>query len=293
MNPTVLPLRAQIYRQFDANHDALVPEASYAGWEDITFDFDAHRIGVVVMHAWDVGTREQFPGWWNCCGEIPRTYKVCETLMPPLLKAIRATSLPLFHVVGGGEYFKETPGYKKAAALAGSDEPAAEQVIKDGRYFATRRFTSDRSFPGAHNLEDIKKGSPALNFASQTRPLDHELVVKDGRQLLAVCKAAGVNHLIYTGFNIDWCLLMSPGGMIDMWKHGVICSAIREAVTAVESKESAPTLMAKKIGLWRVSVQGGFIFKAADFVQDISPLATGHKPLPIEEVRAAVKALGQ
>ncbi|MHB8865809.1 MAG: hypothetical protein ACYC6N_25805, partial [Pirellulaceae bacterium] len=75
-----------------------------------------------------------------------------------------------------------------------------------------------------------------------------------------------INHLVYFGFAINWCLLMSPGGMLEMSRHGVMCSAIRQATTAVESRESARQQWAKELGLWRVALAWGFVFDVDDLV---------------------------
>jgi hypothetical protein len=76
-------------------------------------------------------------------------------------------------------------------------------------------------------------------------------------------------NLIYAGFAINWCLLMSPGGMLDMSRHGVMCSALRQAVTAVENKETARRELCKEIALWRVALAFGFVFDVADFMAAI------------------------
>ena len=75
-----------------------------------------------------------------------------------------------------------------------------------------------------------------------------------------------MSHVIYVGFAINWCLLLSPGGMAEMHRHGVMCSAIRQAVTAVENKETARAELCKEIGLWRVSTAFGFVFDVDDFL---------------------------
>jgi len=80
-----------------------------------------------------------------------------------------------------------------------------------------------------------------------------------------------VNHLVYAGFAINWCLLMSSGGMVDMTRHGVLCSALRQAVTAVENKESARGEQHKEEALWRVAVGFGFIFDVHDFMTALLP----------------------
>ena len=115
----------------------------------------------------------------------------------------------------------------------------------------------------------MNRGGPNATFALQARPRAGEAIAEDGHQLFAVCKHFGVNHLIYAGFAIDCCLLMSPGGMLDMSQRGVMCSALRQAVTAVENKETARRELCKEIGLWRVSLQFGFVFDVDDFVAAI------------------------
>jgi hypothetical protein len=96
--------------------------------------------------------------------------------------------------------------------------------------------------------------------------VEDEGVAENSSQLLALCRDAGINHLIYAGFAINWCLLMSPGGMVDMERRGVMCSAFRQAVTAVENRESARQELAKQLALWRVSLGFGFVFDVEDFI---------------------------
>ena len=71
--------------------------------------------------------------------------------------------------------------------------------------------------------------------------------------------------MIYVGFFINWCLLMSSGGMREMARHGVICSAIREGVVAIENRESAVGRLHKEEGLWRTSLAFGLVFDLAGF----------------------------
>ncbi|MBI4530051.1 MAG: hypothetical protein HY709_00890, partial [Candidatus Latescibacteria bacterium] len=80
------------------------------------------------------------------------------------------------------------------------------------------------------------------------------------------CKRDGINHLIYAGFAINWCLLLSPGGMADMQKRGVMCSTFRQAVTAVENKETARKELNKEAALWRVALAFGFVFDVGEFL---------------------------
>jgi hypothetical protein len=55
--------------------------------------------------------------------------------------------------------------------------------------------------------------------------------------------------------------------MADMNHRGLMCSAIRQAVTAVENRETAREEICKEVGLWRVALAFGFVFDAEDFIE--------------------------
>jgi len=262
-------LPAACYQQFDADYTRDVPGEGYAGWRRIEAELDLDRTAVVVMHTWDTGTREQYPGWYRAVEYIPRAQTIAETVFPPLLSAVRGRGVTLFHVVGGGDYYKDCPGYRRALSLA-EPEPPLEQIAPDPTLESLRQFRARHVFVGRHNQADVDAGFRRLDFQPQARPVGDEGVAENASQIFALCKAAGVNHLIYAGFAINWCLLMSPGGMLDMSRRGVMCSAFRQAVTAVENKETARNEQHKEEALWRVSLAFGFVFDVDDFVGSIN-----------------------
>jgi hypothetical protein len=261
-------MRASYYQNFDADPALDVPGEGYGGWK--TGEIDPGNAALVVMHAWDCGTREEFPGWYRCVEYIPRSQEICRTVFPPLLARVRETGFPLFHVVGGGSYYKELPGYRHAVALAGPTPSALPCVGSDPALAELRRFKAEHVYVGRHNEADVQRGFERIDFAAETRPLDTEGIAENGHQLHALCAEAGVNHLIYTGFAINWCILLSPGGMAEMSGRGFMCSAIRQATSAVENRETAREERCKEIALWRVALAYGFVFDVSDFIQGIS-----------------------
>jgi hypothetical protein len=50
--------------------------------------------------------------------------------------------------------------------------------------------------------------------------------------------------------------------MIDMSRHGVLCSTIRQLTTAIENKESARHEANKENALWATALLYGFVFDA-------------------------------
>jgi hypothetical protein len=265
----MITLRASNYQQFDADYDLDVPGEGYGGWHQADVEIDLDHTALVVMHAWETGTREMYPGWHRAVEYMPRAQVILETVFPPLLDAVREHGVTLFHVVGGGDYFKDYLGYRKAVQLAGPT-PQLEQVTRDPALEALRRFRKAHVFVGAHNEQDVARGFESIDFAPQARPVGDEEIAENAHQLYALCVTRGVNHLIYAGFAINWCLLMSPGGMLDMSRRGVMCSALRQAVTAVENKETARRELGKQLALWRVSLAFGFVFDVDDFLRGIS-----------------------
>ena len=254
------------YQHHDADYSLEVPEEAFGGWQKADLEVSREHTAVVSMHAWDAGTREEFPGWWRVVPYIPRQNAIVRDVYPKLLAAVRRSGLTLFHVVGGGTYYKELPGYKHAVELAGPAPAPAEQVASDPIRDKLAQFKDTYGYPCPHNVQDINRGFARLDFPEQARPQGDEGVAENGHQLVALCRERGINHLIYCGFAINWCLLLSPGGMVEMQKYGLMCSVLRQATTAVENKESARHEWCKELSLWRVALAFGFVFDVDDFV---------------------------
>lgn len=259
-------VRAQLYRQFDADPARDVPAEAYGGWDTRTVELAPEHTALVVMHAWETGRPGEFPGWDRAVEYRARAARILADVFPRLLTAVRRSPLPVFHVVGGGrDYYRHLPGHRRAVELAGAS-PAPAPVAPDAVHRELRRVRAAHGFPGSANEADIAAGFAGLDFAPTARPVGDEGIAEDGPQLAALCRAHGVNHLVYVGFALNWCLLMSPGGMVDLARHGCLCSTIPEAVTAVENRETARGEREKLQALWRVSVEFGFVFPLEDFL---------------------------
>jgi hypothetical protein len=271
MSENFISLPANYYQQFDADFERDVPAEGYGGWQRAEVKLSLEHTAVVVMHAWDCGSKEQFPGHHRCVEYLPRAEQIAREVFPPLLHAVRAANFNLFHVVGGGEYYKSYPGYQHAVQLAGRPPAPPELIASSADLQELQAFRSRNVFVGAHNAADVAESCKHIDFPREARPLDNEGIAENSEQLFSLCKERGINHLIYAGFAINWCLLLSPGGMADMSKHGILCSAFPQAVTAVENKETAREELCKKIALWRVALAFGFVFDVPDFIAALQP----------------------
>ena len=260
-----MKIQASYYQQFDADLSLDVPGEGYGGWQKSEIEISREHTAVVVMHTWEFGSAQDYPGWHRCVEFIPRAQRICREVLPRILAAARGAKFKIFHVAGGSDYYKKYPGYRFTESIS-DPEPTMDYVASDPVMQRLHQFRGQRVFVGRHNEEDVNRGFAKLDFPAETRPLDHEPIAATSRQLFSLCRREGVNHLIYTGFAIDGCVLISPGGMIDMCRHGVMCSTIRQATTAIENKETARHELAKEIALWRVGLLYGFVFDVDDFI---------------------------
>jgi hypothetical protein len=260
---------ANYYQQFDADLRLPVPAEGYGGWKQAEIEIAPAHTALVILHAWDCGTREQFLGWFHCVDFIPRADKICRTVFPRLLAAARSSGMKLFHVVCEQGNFTRHLGYQMTLRIAGPPEAKPELVNDDPVMRRLREFRADHVSVGKHNREDVTRGIARLDFPAEAKPMDDEPIAQTSGQLFALCKDAGVNHLIYAGFAVNGCMLLSPGGMADMNRHGVMCSVIRQAVTAIENKETSRSEAAKELALWYVALVFGFVFDVDDLITAI------------------------
>lgn len=260
---------AWYYQHGDADFRLEVPEEGFGGWKQEPLAFSLDHTAVVCMHAWDAGTKEAYPGWWRVVPYLERADAIAREVFPKLLGAVRGGGMTLYHVAGGGDYYQDFPGYVRALELSGEPPASPEPVKSDPVRDRLAKHKGEFGYPRPHNLPDIKRGREQMGFMPQAMPEGDEGVAENGHQLAALCRADGINHLIYCGFALNWCLLLSPGGMAEMQKYGVMCSAFRDATTAVENKHSARGEWAKELALWRVALAFGFVFEVEPFIDAV------------------------
>jgi hypothetical protein len=79
-------------------------------------------------------------------------------------------------------------------------------------------------------------------------------------QLHRLMASRGIDHLIYTGWALNWCLWFSPCGMCDMQRKGYLCSAVRGGCVAIENRESTDTESNLEYAYWKTTTMFGYVF---------------------------------
>jgi nicotinamidase-related amidase len=242
---TVINVPTWYYQQFNADYTLAHPAKGYGGWKKQSLPLNLSKTGFVVMHAWDPYNYEQYKGWYKAVEYLPRARKLLDTTFPLLLESLREQNCHIYHVVD-----------EKPLPITSLPQPE-----KDDIYHELVQFKQEQVFPGKENISDcnkvVRKGM-LIN--------ENESAVYNSEQLHKCCLNDGVNHLIYSGFAINYCLQYSPGNMNEMNNRGFMCSAFKETVTAVENKESIENELHKEYALWLTAVKNGFVYSLTDFL---------------------------
>lgn len=246
---------AYYYAQQGADPTLEHPGSSFGGWRETEVPVDPEHTAVIVMHAWTVPNTE---GLHQHVEYLRRADKILKERFPAFLEAVRKSGVRLIHVAAGFEKALDRfAGYHRVRqecppeCFETIDTSPALQELKMRHW----RLTGAED-PSHH--EQIEAGYANYGFAIE--PMEHEDVVTTPNQLLYLCRKHRIEHLIYTGFAVNACLLLSPCGSLDMTRRGLVCSIVGDLTTAVENKESCREQRNLEYGLWQFSVQCGFVF---------------------------------
>ena len=271
-------LPSNYYREKSAEQTKPYPGESHEGWGREMLPIETNTTAIVCMHATFAGEDGQFPGWERCVDYIRRANKICREDLRPFLDKVRKTDMKIVHVASTPSYLGNCPGYKKTLELFGNepDNYPSDYLAGDATVNELRNFKVHNSFPGDENYADYAEGHKYYDFIKDTAPLDNEFVVTTSKQLVSYCRHFNIHHLIYTGFAINMCLMSSPCGMVDMSRYGVMCSSVRELVTAVECRESARGEKHKEYGLYYDALLYGLVYNREDLEKYVlDKLCTG------------------
>ncbi len=264
---SVLEVPTMYYQQYGAD-PSLGDDAAltYGGWKKADLPLNAEKTAIVVMHAAYVGEAETAPEQFQYCEYVPRSYRIAEENFGTVLDAARAAGIKIYHVPFGTGYYEEMPGYTETQAIGAEPKyTPRDRAAKDDVLSELRNFKDNNVTPGPNAWDGIIAARKKyLNFLPEAMPEGNEPICTTSNELAAVAIRDGINHLIYMGFAVDSCLLSDEGGMLGMTRHGFMCSAIKDCVTAVENRESTPSKHHTDTALWRVSDNYGLVYEGKD-----------------------------
>lgn len=266
--PRIISLPWHMYRHFPADFSRWREAAvGFRGWDSEVRELDLNRACLALMHFPSTGLTPdtefgpdcRVPNSLGTVEWVPRTMEVVMFRMPRLVEAARAAGLQVVHILGGPG---SGPVWDASAAQFGEPPPDDPDVIPGGAAWKDRHMRDvfdlprpprDENDPGAAGLS-VPLAETILT------PREGDLMAATSWQLHRLLSARGIDHIIYTGWALNWCLWFSPGGMADMSRKGYLCSAVRGGCVAIENRESAVGEGNLEYAYWKTSTMFGYIF---------------------------------
>jgi nicotinamidase-related amidase len=263
----VINLPWHMYRHYPADFSQWdMAAAGFKGWDSQVRDLDLSKTCLALMHFPDTGLTPDTEFGPDCPNPnalgtiewIPRTMEVVTFRMPPLLRAARAAGLLVAHVGVGGPPYTQGPIWEKCVKEAGDPPPEDKDVIErdQKRWAQHTRDVFDLPRPSPEKVPPHEK----LALPPELLPQGNDIIAQHPWQLHRLLKNRGVDHIIYCGWALNWCLWFSPCGMCDMDRKGYMCSAVRGGCVAIENRESAAGEKNLEYAYWKTSTMFGYIF---------------------------------
>jgi nicotinamidase-related amidase len=274
--PRVIQVPWHIYRHYPADFSAGPASArGFIGWEAETRDLDLDKTALLLMHLPDAGLTPDSE-WGPDCPRpdllgtvewVPRTVDMIRNRLPKLVEAARAAGLQVVHVHTRAEY-QTGPCWERSVAEAGDPPPEEIDKIDDEGLLAAHK-------KDVFQLAARPEGSPEHTWGMPEvlMPQGDDLIAGETWRLHRLMKARGINHLIYCGWALNWCLWFSSGGMCDMNRHGYLCSAVRGGCVAIENKASADTEANLEYACWKTSTMFGYVFELDELAEALRKAA--------------------
>lgn len=262
-----------IYRHYPADFSRWNEAAAgFKGWDSEVRDLDLSRTCIALMHFPDTGLTPDSifspdcpnPNLLGTVEWIPRTMQVVQFRMPELLKAARAAGLQVAHVGVSGPPYTEGPIWEQCVKEAGDPPPTDTDVIERdaARWAQHTRDVFDLPRPNPPDTPPHTFGLP-----SEFLPQGNDIIAQHPWQLHRLLKNRQIDHIIYCGWALNWCLWFSPCGMCDMDRKGYLCSALRGGCVAIENRESAVGEKNLEYAYWKTSTMFGYIFDYQELMQ--------------------------
>jgi nicotinamidase-related amidase len=263
----VIDVPWHMYRHYGADFARWeTAAATFLGWASEVRGLDLRRTALAMMHFPDTGLTPDTEFGPDCPNPnalgtiewVPRTMNVVSFHMPRLIEAARAAGLQVAHVGVGGAPYMEGEIWERCVAEVGEAPPADADVIeRDGAVF------------GQHSRDvfDLPRSAPAevpghtFSLPGVLLPQGTDIIAQHPWQLHRLLKSRGIDHIVYTGWALNWCLWFSPCGMADMSRKGYLCSAVRGGCVAIENRESAVGELNLEYAYWKTSTMFGYIFE--------------------------------
>lgn len=229
-----LTVRFQAMRSTCPNENV---EANIATVE-AEFDLDPAETALVLVDVW---------GGHHIKSHYERTGRIMVEKIRPCIDAARKRGVTVIYAPSPdiARLYPQWIRYAGDSELGPGDDaadddwPPREYRLADGKYSSLRRPDNDKmqSYDGP-----LPEWWHFKNIAPSIAPTSEDFVIAAGDQLHRLLRHRGLVHLIYAGFATNICVVYRDYGLQAMRGRGYFPVLLRDCTTAVETRETYPSL---------------------------------------------------
>lgn len=195
-----------------------------------------------------------------------RSEEIIDNALVPLIRECRKKGMEVIHTPSARTAHKHPNWLNllkdiEPPKTLNSDWPPREFKSLTGEYAAYQRPYEPR--------EKERQNLPALVIHPKVAPMAQEVVIATGDELHAYCKQKGILFLFFAGFNTNACILRNDYATIKMSERGYQVILVRDCTTAMETKETQPTLAQTQAAILHLEMFGQYSITSTEIIQGL------------------------
>ena len=233
-------------------------------YKELRWNLSVGETALVLVDCWEHYPLESYQR---------RANKICGTKIKPVLETCREIGVAVVHAPSPQwaanyptyHYKPELPNersqqdQKPSGPVASADDWPPRSLTTEGEYALPRSEPVMNAWRNESNLDQLR-------IAGSVEPAGEDLVISTGTELHEFCREKRIKHLVYVGFATNFCVLFRDYGLHAMKQRGYNIIFIRDATTAVESRETVNHLGATRASVFYIEIVIGVSVTAETFV---------------------------
>lgn len=246
-DPTDFTITAEFYQRGCVDWEDANPAKGFVGNRTRPLALSTANTVIACMHPGNYcypgkvewGPEGEFAWWTGKMANLPRIREIIEQRLAPLLACARRSGLRIIYLIGGWQNALNYPQYREL--LARVKEPEIKNPVPRSPD-ESWRADSNADHYGAEwrTPERNRRIVEVIDVAPPIKPHPADWIAATTAQTSTLLSENGIWNILYTGFDTNGCVWVSPGGMLEMGRLGYRTLLLRDCTTGAETAETYP-----------------------------------------------------
>jgi nicotinamidase-related amidase len=225
------------------------------GYDFLDWQIPIERVALVSLDVWDSHYLQE---------TRDRIHAITAGRIAPLLKAARESGLSIIHAPGWEVALKH-PNWVRLIDESEVEWPVHDEWPPKDFVDRTGPYTA-LDYPVEPRQPELDQRRKERKFHPLAEPIGDEPVVANGEELHRYCKEKELLHLVYFGFNTNYCIVLNDYGTVHMSNRGYSVILLRDCTTGMESFETLPQLGQTRTIIQHLEMSKRFTLTAPELI---------------------------